>query len=190
MAAGTGTGLIQCEVSSCWRVKPQGCHPGRSARRAGKPSGVHSPQKCAPSSMHGTDMRRLPPGVGAFFVRCIPGKDRPLWGDGSLELKVEMLRVFVLARQAIVQGCETKPADTALDLLHGLFLPDENAQCLAVERIAGFQLADGEGRCKGRLSHLTRMRAFSTFERQPPTAKPPFGGNSDTTALSRRGCGS
>ena len=63
--------------------------------------------------------------------------------DFSLEVEIKLVWIFVLPRQAVMQLLEAMPANAPLDLLDGFLLPDQDAQSLAVQRITGFQFANG-----------------------------------------------
>lgn len=64
----------------------------------------------------------------------------------ALQEEIELAGITVLARQGLMQGDKPVPTHTSLNLLHCFTFPNQDPQGLAVERIAGFQLANGKGR--------------------------------------------
>ena len=64
----------------------------------------------------------------------------------SLQQEIELAWIAVLAWHGMVQGDKPVPAHTPLNLVHRSAFPNQDPQGLAVERIAGFQLANGKGR--------------------------------------------
>ena len=64
-----------------------------------------------------------------------------------------MVWILVLPWQAVMQLLKTMPANAPLDLLDAFLFPDQDAQGLAVQRITGFQFANGEGDAEGCLAH-------------------------------------
>jgi hypothetical protein len=56
-----------------------------------------------------------------------------------------------------MQARQAMPANAPLDLLDAFFLPDQDAQGLAVQGIAGFEFADREGGGEGCLAHVSNV---------------------------------
>jgi hypothetical protein len=68
-------------------------------------------------------------------------------------VEVEVVWIFVLLWQAVMQVLEAMPANAPLDLLDRFLFPDQDAQSVEVQRITGLQFADREVGGEGCLTH-------------------------------------
>lgn len=100
----------------------------------------------------------------------------------TLEQDVELVGIFVLPGQRVMQLLEPMPADTSPNLLQGLSFPDQDAHGLAVERITGLQFADGEDGGEGCLAHGSTVLTLCRLTQPPVAAMPPFGVNRSRSA--------
>jgi hypothetical protein len=105
--------------------------------------------------------------------------------DLSLEVEVKLVWIFVLPRQAVMQLLEAMPANAPLNLLEGFLFPDQDAQGLAVQRITGFQFANGEGDAEGCLAHGSNVSDFLQTQSAARFGDAPIWGHS---ILMRGGC--
>lgn len=78
-----------------------------------------------------------------------------------------------------MQFLEAMPANTPLDLLDGFLFPDQDAQGLAVQRITGFQFADGEGGGEGCLAHSSNVSDALQIHSADHLGDAPVWGQSD-----------
>jgi hypothetical protein len=93
-----------------------------------------------------------------------------------------MVWILVLPWQAVMQLLKTMPANAPLDLLDAFLFPDQDAQGLAVQRITGFQFANGEGDAEGCLAHGSNVSDDLQTQSAACSGEAPVWGQSDPQA--------